>query len=93
MVLTCSASSFGNRSAIQPAPAIALCEHLIRGVVVHQPAPGRRVDQPASVVVNIDQHFPRDSAVRERDDPPVAVQLRVDNESRRQPLMHGAEIA
>jgi hypothetical protein len=51
------------------------------------------IDQPLPRVVAIDQQFARDGAVGEGHDARLAVETRVERESRRQPPMHGAEIA
>ena len=51
-----------------------------------------RIDQPPPRVVAVDQHLARDVAVVERHDARVAFETRVGDKSRRQPLMHRAEI-
>ena len=51
-----------------------------------------RIDQPPPCLVAIDQHLARHVAVVEGHDARVAVETRVGDESRRQPLVHGAEV-
>jgi hypothetical protein len=60
--------------------------------VLFYPLADHRVDQPPPCIVAIDQQLARHRAVGEGHDPRVALEPRVEHESRHQPLVHGAEI-
>src|SRR5262249_31206741 len=83
------------RDPHEPCPALALGEHLRRGVVVAETerAVAHRPDQAFGLLVAVDQQLASDRPVEERDHAVVAVELAVDDEARHETQVHGPPVA